>query len=51
MTRAQLTDPIGPTDTTPDQRRAARLAVADRAHDPHDAALLLDALGLTEEPA
>ena len=36
---------------TPATQQAARRAVAAHAHDPHDAAPLLDVLGLTKEPA
>ena len=46
------TDQIGPIHPeTRATQQAARRTVAAHAHDPHDAALLLDALGLTEEPA
>ena len=44
------TDQIGPIPRdTPATRQAARRTVAAHAHDPHDAALLLDVLGLTEQ--
>lgn len=39
-------DQIGPIHPA---RDTAGRAVITHAHDPHDAALLLDALGLTEE--
>ncbi len=44
------TDQIGPIHPdTPATRQAARRTVITHAHDPHDAALLLDVLGLTEQ--
>lgn len=44
-------DQIGPIHPdTPATRQAARRTVITHAHDPHDAALLLDALGLEETP-
>lgn len=49
VTRAQLTDPIGPIDQlTPEQRQAARRTVAAHAHDTADALALLAALGLED---